>query len=276
MTLNETAKILDSAGIEDAKDEARLLFELVGKIPRQALIGNDVDCSTDALLCAIERRASREPLQYIVGEVDFYRERYAVSPECLIPRSDTEILVDYAVKNIPDGKFFLDLCTGSGCVAISTLCNTRGTRAEAFDISDGALAIAKGNAEKNGVSDRLLFTKADVSKPFGTAERPFAILSNPPYVSASAYDALAPEISFEPRIAFVGGEDGGDFYRALVPVCKELIDREGFFAFEIGFDQADLARNLADEHSLSVEIIKDFSGIDRVAVYRFNSKLAEA
>ena len=271
MTLNDAVKLLRQSGIESAAEEARMIFELVGGFPRHALIASNPESDSEELLSALERRAAREPLQYILGQVGFYKESYRVSPDCLIPRPDTETLVELAISRIPDGAFFLDLCTGSGCVAISTLKNTKNTRAEAFDISEAALEIARINARENGVSDRIVFTNADVLSKLSPIERPFAILSNPPYVSLSAYESLEPEISFEPRIAFVAGEDGSDFYRALVPVCKELIDPSGFFAFEIGYDQADLSRHLADIHSLTVEIIKDLSGNDRVAVYRFNS-----
>lgn len=268
MTLNEATQILQKGGVDDAKREARVLFELIGGVPKHELVACNSSCNSDELICAVKKRAAREPLQYIIGKVDFYRESYKVCPDCLIPRPDTEILVEYAINNIPDGTFFLDLCTGSGCVAISTLKNTKGTRAEAFDISEAALKIARENAVANHVSERLVLTNADLTKPFCPTERPFAILSNPPYVSNSAYDALAPEIAFEPKIAFVGGNDGGDFYRTLVPICRELIHPDGFFAFEIGFDQAELSKKLAKENSLSVKILKDFSGNDRVAVFR--------
>lgn len=268
MTLSEAARRLSECGIEDGRAEARLLFELVGKIPKRELVGCDPVCDIAELDEAIRRRCSREPLQYIVGSVGFYNESYEVSPDCLIPRADTEMLVDYAVKNIPVGKFFLDLCTGSGCVAISTLANTEGTSCAAYDISEAAIAVARKNAEKNGVSERLSLHKCDLTEGLSFSEKPFAILSNPPYVSEAAYEMLAPEIGFEPRIAFVGGEDGAKFYKILTPLCKNAIDGGGFFAFEIGYDQGSLMRALADEHSLSLEIIKDFSGNDRVAVFR--------
>ena len=268
MTLTEAARKLSECGIEDGRAEARLLFELVGKIPKRELVGAEVRCEGAELDEAIRRRCSREPLQYIVGSVGFFNESYEVSPDCLIPRADTEVLVDYAVKNIPEGKLFLDLCTGSGCVAISTLANTRGTRCAAYDISEAAIAVARKNAEKNGVSERLALRIADLTEGFSVSEKPFAILSNPPYVSEAAYRTLAPEIGFEPKIAFVGGEDGAKFYKILTPICKNTIEQDGFFAFEIGYDQGALMRSLAEEHSLSLEIIKDFSGNDRVAVFR--------
>ncbi len=268
MTLREAAKLLADAGIESALGDARVLFEKIGGYPRHALIGADASSDSEELARAISRRAKREPLQYILGRVDFYRESYKVTPDCLIPRWDTELLVDYAVSHIPEGESFLDLCTGSGCVAISTLANTKGTSAAAYDISDSALKIAKENAEENGVSDRLKLFRLDLMTDEPTGLAPFAVLSNPPYVSCTAYAELAPEIAHEPSIAFLAGKDGGDFYRRFVPMCKRLIKPEGFFAFEIGFDQRELSEALAAEHGLKVEILKDTSGNDRVAVYR--------
>ena len=128
--------------------DARILWrELSGQsalFPPKA----EDESNSPALKDAIERRAKREPVQYILGKVGFYREEYEVSPDCLIPRQDTEILVDTAVRLLPRGARFIDLCTGSGCVAISTLCNTSSTEATAVDVSGAALEIAKRNAEK--------------------------------------------------------------------------------------------------------------------------------
>ena len=267
MTLNEATEILRSAGIASAREEARILLREIGKIPPHQLVFPDVGCSCPELISAVKRRAEREPLQYILGEVDFFSERYTVTPDCLIPRPDTEILVEYAIKNLPEGAHFLDLCTGSGCVAISVLKHTDRTRADAYDISEGALRIAALNAEKNGVSDRLTLHRLDLMSDVPDVH-PFAVLSNPPYVTDGAYLALEPEIYREPRAAFVGGADGADFYRRFVPIYGSIIDPEGFMAFEIGYDQAALMLALAEENGLRAEIIKDLSGNDRVAVMR--------
>ena len=266
MTLKEAIKALSDAGIESAGYDAREIFSIIGGLPRSALVLSDAECEGEAVIDAIRRRASREPLQYIIGEVDFYRESYFVSPACLIPRADTEILVDYAVKNLPRGVRFADICTGSGCVAISVAKNTQETKAVAVDISADALAIARKNAERNQVSDRIEFVMAD-AKSF-VAEPIFALLSNPPYVSDSAYLELEGEIFHEPKIAFVGGSDGGDFYRALTKIYKDVIAEDGFIAYEIGYDQAKMLSEIARESNMSCEIIKDLSGNDRVAVLR--------
>jgi release factor glutamine methyltransferase len=209
MTLKEAEKLLADAGIEDARHEARIIFAAIGGEPIYKLLTPNYANETEEVKNAVLRRAAREPLAYIIGCVDFYNERYKVTPDCLIPRPDTEILVDYAVNEIPEGETFIDLCTGSGCVAISTLANTENTRAIAVDISEGALSVAKENAGFMEVADRIEFLRADVTER-ALCDKVFAVLSNPPYVSESAYKTLEPEIFKEPAIAFLGGEDGGD------------------------------------------------------------------
>ena len=267
MKLSEAIALLSGAGIENPRGEARILFREIGKVKDSELYGFDPSSDSPELMRAIERRTKREPLQYIIGKCDFYNECYEVTPDCLIPRQDTEILVDYAVKNLPDGAHFLDLCTGSGCIAISTLKNTKNTHAIAVDLSDGALAVAKRNAESLCVSDRIEFIGTDVLKSKIDVDV-YAILSNPPYVTESAYASLEPEIYHEPREAFVGGADGLIFYRRITELYKDSILNGGFIAFEIGYDQADALLNIAKENLLSCEIIKDYSGNDRVAVLK--------
>ena len=266
ITLKEAIKRLEEAGIPSPEYDARELFRAFANPLRTPLTQN-VASDSDELLRAIERRVNREPLQYIVGSVGFYREEYKVTPDCLIPRSDTEILVDYAVKNIPAGERFADLCSGSGCIGISTLKNTKDTLCDSFDISDGALALTRENAALNGVDARITVTKKDLLREDVDGEY-FAILSNPPYIPREVYEGLEKEIFSEPEIAFVGGEDGLIFYERLTPMCKKAIKDGGFIAFEIGYDQAESLRAIADKNGLSCQIIKDYSGNDRVAVLR--------
>ncbi len=271
MTLKEASAILKEAGIFDPRGEARRIFSLVGGVKDYELLNPLLSSENKKLEEAIYRRAEREPLQYILGEAAFYREVYKVTEATLIPREDTELLVDYAVKNIPSGAKFLDLCTGSGCIALSVLNNTEDTSAVALDISEDALAVARENAERLGLSERIEFIIGDAKKKLDRTDI-HAILSNPPYVSKSAYESLEKEIYFEPRSAFVGGEDGGDFYRAITPLYKDNISEDGFIAYEIGYDQGPLLKDIARENELNIEIIKDLSGNDRVAVL---SKLAK-
>lgn len=267
MTLNEATARLLQAGIADARYDARALFAHALGLSRGELIDPERDYPSELLTEYIIRREGREPLQYIIGEVGFYRESYSVTPDVLIPRADTECLVDYAVKNIPEGESFLDLCTGSGCIAISTLKNTRGTTAAAVDISEGALSVARKNAEKNGVSKRLTLTLADVMEYEPHSEY-YAVLSNPPYVKDEVYPTLDAEIFAEPKAAFVGGADGGDFYRGLIPLAKGLIKPSGFIALEIGYDQSELITELAKKYGLKAEILLDLGDNPRCAILR--------
>ena len=267
MTLREAVALLTEAGIESAVYDARELFMRVGGLGRGEVISPNASCELPSLCEAVKRRAKREPLQYIIGEVGFWRETYTVTPDCLIPRPDTEVLVEYAVKHIPKGAKFVDLCTGSGCIAISTLKSTDETTALAVDISDGALNVARRNAERNGAVKRIELIKADVTETAVT-DSCFAVLSNPPYVTSEAYRTLMPEIYFEPEIAFVGGEDGLRFYKRITELYRSVIADEGFIAFEIGYDQADALTLIAENNEMTIEIIKDLSGNDRVAVLK--------
>ena len=267
MKLFEAINKLENAGVDSPLHDAREIFRIIGKIPVTDLISRDAESLLPEVSYAVERRCKREPLQYIIGSVDFYRECYRVTPDCLIPRQETELLVDYTVKHLPDGCRFIDLCTGSGCIAISTLKNTKDTRAYAVDISEGALDLARQNAELNGVSDRIDFVKKDVLTD-AVKKNFFAVLSNPPYVTEDAYLELEPEIYFEPKIAFVGKDSGLVFYKRILELYEDIIDPLGFFAFEIGYDQGNALVEIARARRMACEIIKDYSGNDRIAVIR--------
>lgn len=267
MTLDEAIKALREGGVQSPEDDARLLFFEIGKIPKHRLVVRDVVCELPELKAAIEKRAAGVPVQYLVGKVGFYREQYEVTPDCLIPREDTELLVEYAVRNIPEGETFIDICTGSGCIAISTLKNTKNTKSCAIDLSEKALDVAKKNSELNGVDNRLELLCADAFD-FKPEEPVFAILSNPPYVTNEEYSKLERELYHEPRIAFLGGEDGLDFYRRIIPNCKDKLKENGFFAFEIGYSQKDAICGLAKENGMTAVIHRDLSGNDRLAVLK--------
>ena len=249
MTIDEIKAALADAGVENCYGEARILCE---------------EFSGEALENAVARRINREPLQYIIGRWPFYREEYFVSPACLIPRSDTEILVDHLVKNLKHGARFLDLCTGSGCIAISLAKNRPDISGCAADISDDALEIARKNASHNGVA--IDFFHTDVKKNANMTEKFDCIVSNPPYIASDVVDTLDAELFKEPRIALDGGEDGMDFYRAIVENYKHLLSDDGFFAFEFGYDQKASAAALASQHGFKFTAINDYGGNFRVAI----------
>ena len=268
MTLAEAIKRLSLAGVDSPEYDAREIFSRIGGLSRAALTDRSVSSDSPDVEAAIERREGREPLQYIIGECGFYRESYLVTPDCLIPRADTELLVDYAVSHIPEGESFLDLCTGSGCIAISTLCNTKNTACVAVDVCAAALRLAEKNAERCGVADRITLLERDLLRSGVPEGEYFAILSNPPYIPRSVYEGLEKEIFHEPRAAFVGGEEGDLFYRALTPRCLALLKSGGFIAYEIGYDQGDLLREIGAECGCEVEILTDYGSRDRVAVLK--------
>ena len=267
MKLSEAARLLKEGGIADAKREARMLFSALGEFPTSRLLCEDVEADSQRLTEAVMRRAERYPLQYILGEVEFYRESYLVCEDCLIPRSDTEILVDYAVKHLPEGKRFADLCTGSGCIALSVLNNTKNTSAVMLDLSPAALEVARKNTERLGLTDRAELILADATERSVEGEI-FALLSNPPYVTESAYAGLEPEIYHEPKMALVADEDGLAIYKRIIPLYRDKIASDGFMALEIGYDQGTALRIIAEESHMSCEILSDLCGLDRVAVLR--------
>jgi release factor glutamine methyltransferase len=270
--VSELIEIFREAGIDNAGFEAKVLFGRFGGFPPRTMIFNNDKSSAVELFSAAKRRLEGEPLDYILGDSAFYHETYTVSPAVLIPRQDTEILVDFAVNNIPEGGRFLDLCTGSGCIAISTLRNTKNTSAIAVDISPAAVEIALKNKGRYiaDLEGRLDVICAD-ALAFNTDEQFDAILSNPPYIVENVYDSLQKEVKREPKIALIGGgDDGADFYRAITSRYKDKLKPGGFIAYEIGYDQAAPLYELAEREGMSCRIIKDYSGNDRVAVLKIN------
>ena len=261
MTLRDLHLRLCAAGIEEAALEARILFcHFAACSPAALLADPAVDCASPELEDALRRREGREPLGYILGEVGFFDETYTVTPDVLIPRSDTECLVEEAIRLIPPHSHFADLCTGSGCVAISILCHRPDLTADAFDLSPAALRVAEKNARRNGVADRIRFFERDLLLSF--PEGPYsAIVSNPPYIARDVIPTLSPEVKREPTIALDGGEDGLVFYRAML----EHRSPGTPLLWEIGFDQEALIRRLAEDFDLSVRILKDLGGNARVA-----------
>lgn len=261
-----------SAGIGDAdtcKYEAALLLEKFCAVhPATIPIRRDEIFLSDALKEAVEQRCAHYPLQYLIGEWQFCTETYTVTPDCLIPRSDTEILVETAIELLPKNGRIIDLCTGSGCIAISLLSARRDASGVAVDLYPNTLAIAQRNAERNCVTERLVFLQADVLKPhfmepLGLFD---LILSNPPYIPSSIVDGLSAEVQNEPRAALDGGKDGLRFYRTLLSEYPRYLSEHGRIILEIGYDQGAALRSLAEHHGLLTEIRKDLGGNDRVVI----------
>lgn len=265
MTVNEAANALSAAGISSALREARMLAEHICGIPdyRLPLVGDDE--LGDEYGRAVYRRASREPLQYIIGKWWFYGREFFVNENCLIPRPETEMLVDIAKSRLAGGRL-LDLCTGSGCVALSILAELPEATAVAVDISHEALAVARRNCEALHLSSRCEFLEADVTVPPVISEKFDVITANPPYIAADDMPLLEPELSYEPPIALTDGKDGLSVVGGIIRNYAALLADDGVMAIEIGADEGDAATALAKDAGLSASVMNDLSGKCRVLV----------
>lgn len=221
----------------------------------------------------LKRRSEREPLAYILGKKEFYSMEFEVSRDVLIPRPETELLVEKAVQHFQDRSSlplrFLDIGTGSGCIALSLAKQFPQAQITALDISEKALQIAQKNAQRHGLEAQIDFIEMDFLNPASreSLKEPFdLIISNPPYVAEKDFPRLAPELRFEPKNALTSGEDGLDFYRELIPATPSHLRQAGLALFEIGFDQAESIEKLATKAGFQkINILKDYAGHPRVA-----------
>ncbi len=267
MTKAELISALKKAGSDEPHAEAKMILEEIfnASLQLQSLYP-EREYDSEKLSNIILRRENREPLQYIIGHAYFCREKYILNEDCLIPRADTELLVFKAAELLAPHACFVDLCTGTGCVAISTLCARSDTTAVACDISEAAVMAAKENARINSVDSRIDVFCADIfDQPLG--EKHFdAILSNPPYIPTETVSTLGAEVLCEPHRALDGGADGLDFYRYIIKNYKRNLKKDGFFAFEIGYDQAQALISIGKSEGCSCDIFYDLGGNARVAV----------
>ena len=268
MTYNQICAQLREAGIENDRAEASMLICHFCQLNKAELLSRrEENFDSEELSAAVEKRRNHYPLQYILGYWDFCHETYRVTEHTLIPRQDTEKLVELAVRLIPKEGRFIDLCTGSGCVAISTLSARPDCRAVAVDLFEETLKVAGENAEQNGVGERIGFLQRDVLSPsfMDSVGRFDCILSNPPYIESKQVDLLSPELFHEPRAALDGGNDGLDFYRVIIGSYGAYLTKDGFMLLEIGWDQGKSVSAIAYEAGWRCEIYKDYGGNDRVA-----------
>ncbi len=217
----------------------------------------------------LERVEAGEMLAYIIGEWFFYRRYFKINRDCLIPRPDTERVVELAADLLEKDGTLADLCAGCGCIGLSLLDERPDCRCALLaDISEGALAAAAENAENFGFSSRVDIKKCDilVENPLG-AEKFSLIVSNPPYIPTSVVDE-SENLAAEPRAALDGGADGLIFYRRIADAFAENLKDGGAFIFEIGYDEADGIKSIAAENGFDCKIFKDYSGNDRVALLK--------
>lgn len=257
---------LNTAGIMDAKTDAWILLTYVCKIDRTYYYVHMDEAMSPELLAEYEailsKRAEHVPLQYITGEQEFMGILFHVNESVLIPRQDTEALVEEALKVVRPGMKVLDMCTGSGCILISILKNVVNVEGFGYDISKQAINVAKENAKLNNVN--ATFERSDL---FEAVTDTFdVIVSNPPYIPTDVIGGLMPEVAvYEPYQALDGKEDGLHFYRKIIKECGQYLNPNGMIIFEIGHDQGKAVSALLKEAGFSdVVVIKDLAGNDRV------------
>lgn len=259
-------KCLTDAGVPDAALDAWYLLQMVCKIERSYYyVHGEEDITQDAQKeyeIAVQKRAEHIPLQYIIGEQEFMGLRFKVNSNVLIPRQDTETLVEQVLKIVKPGMKVLDLCTGSGCVLISVLKNAPELTGMGSDISKTALLVAKENAKLHEVDAE--WVRSDL---FDNITETFdVIMANPPYIPTGEILSLMPEVrDFEPENALDGGADGLDFYRKITGQVKDYLNPGGYVYMEIGYDQGEAVSVLMRNAGFTeVEVIKDLARNDRV------------
>ena len=271
MTLTDVQRRLAAAGIEDASWEARLLAaRYTGLSDARLLLMGREELDAPGLEEALSRREAREPLQYILGEWSFMGLAFSVNPQCLIPRPDTETLVEYAIRHLPKDARVADLCTGSGCIGIALAHYRPDVTVTAVDLFPETAEVAEENARRLGVSDRFTVQMGDVTKEiFSPGESFSAIVSNPPYITLEEMKELAPELSYEPRAALTDEGDGLSVIRGVLNTGSRHLETDGLLLMEFGAEQGAAVSRLAREYSFDeVHILKDAAGHDRVLCAR--------
>ena len=282
-------------GVPDANIEAEYLLSHALDCKRAELhLKHASHISYNALqkfIDFVERRIKREPSQYILGEQEFWGLPFKVTKDVLIPRPETEVLVEEVIKTVNCERLnvngrkkqtssisqftvhssqltILDLCTGSGCIAISLAKEIPNSRVFAVDISEKALDVARENAERYDVADRITFLNGDLFEPLnGLNIKADIIVSNPPYISKKMFQELQPEVkNYEPVTALYGGGDGLDFYRRIISETPAYLNAGGYLMLEMGYGQAEKIKRLIEQGDAfkDISVIKDFAGIERI------------
>ena len=276
--IQKAASRLSALNVPNARLDAEVLFcHAVGR-DRAWLLVHMQDMFDDQNLRifeqSIDRRSAREPLQYISGVQEFWGLPFAVTPAVLIPRPETEFVVEAALKAVSGipAPVIIDLGTGSGCIAVSLASGLQQAQIFAVDRSEKALEIARQNAQRNGVADRVRFLEGDLFGPFEELDlrgRVDAIVANPPYIRDEELPTLQPEVrDFEPEMALIAGPEGTEVARLIIQQAPDYLHSGGSLIMEMGLGQTEALRKIAKETGKygSLEIVMDLAGIERVIV----------
>ncbi|PID71757.1 MAG: protein-(glutamine-N5) methyltransferase, release factor-specific [Desulfobulbus propionicus] len=278
--LEKGAALLAAAGVEEAELEARLLLQHVCKVSRSQLFLQARALPSEArsreYLSFIQKRCTRIPLQHITGSREFWSLDFTVSPDVLIPRPETEFMLDHVLSTVQTDKRkiynALDLCTGSGVIGV-VLAKELDCQVTALDISPAALSVASENCAKHGVAGQVSLLASDLFSGLQPVRAFDLIVSNPPYIAENALATLSPEVKdHEPRLALTGGEKGLDYIKQIISESKTYLKKNSWLFIEIGMDQGALTRQLfiTTGGYSNVTIIRDWSGRDRVAQARLS------
>ena len=266
-------RTLQAAGIEEATLDARLLLEAVCGTDRNDLLVHGeqpvMPQAEEKYLHWIRQRAEHIPLQQLTGEQDFMGLTFSVNEHVLIPRQDTEILVEEVLKELHDGMRVLDMCTGSGCILLSLLHYSNDCEGLGVDLSAEALEVAGRNVLKVLTPEKAEHAHFLQSDLFEKVEGKFEIIvSNPPYIASAKVDKLMPEVrDHEPRMALDGTEDGLHFYRRIIKEAGKHLVNSGMLFFEIGYDQGQAVSELMRAGGYrEVQVVQDYAGLDRVVL----------
>ena len=271
--LRRATDFLTQNGIDEARLDAEVLLAHVLRMRRLYLYVhldlNLVEEDINIYKNLLHRRAAHVPVAQLIGNKEFMGLDFNITPDVLIPRPETEIMVQMSIEILGPTKTPLtvaDIGTGSGAIAVSMLHYLDNVTVDAVDISKPALAVAKSNAEKLSVANRLKLFEGDLTKPL--AGRTYdAILSNPPYIPTDVIDELQPEVSrYEPRLALDGGKDGLKYYRRIIDGAVPLLKPDGFLALEVGVDQSEPVRKMLESNGQfdPINVIWDLIGIERI------------
>lgn len=270
--LNKSIDLLRESNIENPIQTSKIvLANLIQKSKEYILINENeilLDDIFNEFIERIEKISNGIPLQYITNTQEFMGMEFFVDENVLIPRADTEMLVEEVLSIVESGENLevLDMCTGSGAIAVSIAKNTNNCKVFAVDISEGALEVAKKNAIKNGVDKKINFINSNMFEKIDENKRFDIIVSNPPYIETATLSTLDIQVQNEPKIALDGGTDGLDFYRNLLINSKKYLKKNGVIAMEIGYNQKEAVTNLFKAEYKDVYCKKDLSGNDRVIV----------
>ena len=272
MTVREIEKTLAEHGIGEARHEALLIAEYVsGKSAASLLADPSYDVRGERLREIVSQRCGRYPLQYLLGEWEFCGLPFRVTPDCLIPRPDSEIIAEKAASLLPKGGRILDLCTGTGCILAAALKLSGNTRGTAVDLFPAVCEVARTNLSRLGL-DCEVITGDATTDLFGGDLKFDVITANPPYVTADEMLTLEPELAHEPAAALTDGGDGLGIIGKIIAVYRYHLTDGGTMLIEHGAAQAEAVGRIAEENGLTHEVLRDYGGHDRVTVMK-NKKL---